>query len=79
MLAFGKGVVRRVTAPRVERRHEELKARIAELEARVAEGRRLHLRVAELSDVVTELLLPPRSTESRVTAKALAAYRQRSL
>jgi hypothetical protein len=79
VLAFGKGVVRRVTAPRVERRHEDLKARIAELEARVAESRRLHLRVAELSDVVTELLLPPRSTDARVTAKALADYRQRSL
>ena len=79
VLAFGKGVVRRVTAPRVERRHEDLKARIAELEARVAESRRLHLRVAELSDVVTELLLPPRSTDARVTAKALSDYRQRSL
>jgi hypothetical protein len=79
VLAFGKGVVRRVTAPRVERRHEDLKARISELEARVAESRRLHLRVAELSDVVTELLLPPRATDARVTAKALSDYRQRSL
>lgn len=77
--AFGKGVVRRVTAPRVDRRNEDLRARVAELEARVAEGRRLHLRVAELSDVVTELLLPPRSSDSRVTAKALAEYRRRSL
>ena len=47
-----------MTAPRVERRHEDLKARIADLEARVAESRRLHLPVAKLFDVVTELLLP---------------------
>ncbi len=79
LAAFGKGVVRRVTAPRVDRRNEDLKARVAELEARVAESRRLHLRVAELSDVVTELLLPPRSADGRVTARALAEYRQRSL
>ncbi|MGZ4465731.1 MAG: DUF6752 domain-containing protein [Nocardioides sp.] len=79
LVALGKGVVRRVTAPRVQRRTEELQARIEELEAKVAEGRALHLRVAELTDVVTELLLPPRSTDGRVTAKALAAYRSESL
>jgi hypothetical protein len=77
--AFGKGVVRRVTAPRVDRRTDELRARVAELEAQVAEARTLHLRVAELSDVVTELLLPPHSTDGRVTAKALRAYREESL
>ena len=69
VLAFGKGVVRRVTAPRVDRRHEDLRARIAELEARVGESRRLHLRVAELSDVVTELLLPPGQRARRSPAQ----------
>lgn len=77
--AFAKGVVRRVTAPRVDSRAEDLRARVADLEAQVARGRALHLRVAELSDVVTELLLPPRSVDGRVTAKALNDYRSESL
>ncbi len=77
--ALGKGVVRRVTAPRVDSRAEGLRARVAELEAEVARSRALHLRVAELTDVVTELLLPPRSTDGRVAAKALNTYRNESL
>ena len=77
--AIGKGVVRRLTAPRVEHRTEALRARVAELEAQVAESRALHLRVAELSDVVTELLLPPVASDGRITAKALAGYRSESL
>lgn len=79
VVALGKGVVRRITAPRVESRAEDLRARVAELEAEVARSRELQLRVAELSDVVTELLLPPRSTDGRVTAKALNTYRSHSL
>lgn len=77
--ALGKGVVRRVTAPRVDARAEDLRARVAELEAEVARSRALHLRVAELTDVVTELLMPPRSTDGRVVAKALNTYRSESL
>ena len=79
VVALGKGVVRRITAPRVEARAEDLRARVAELEEQVAASRALHLRVAELSDVVTELLLPPLASDSRVTARALAAYRNESL
>jgi hypothetical protein len=79
VVALGKGLVRRVAAPRIDRRHHDLHQRIAELEAQVAESRRLHLRVAELADVVTELLLPPRSADGRVTARALQDYRDRSL
>ena len=51
----------------------------AELEEQVAASRALHLRVAELSDVVTELLLPPLASDGRITARALAAYRNESL
>ncbi|GAB2754063.1 hypothetical protein GCM10027020_02650 [Nocardioides salsibiostraticola] len=79
MAALGKGVVRRVTAPRVEGRAEELRARIADLEAQVAADRGLHLRVAELTDVVTELLLPVKAADGRVAAKALHRYRDESL
>lgn len=79
LAALGKGVVRRVTAPRVDARAEDLRARVVELEAEVARSRALHLRVAELTDVVTELLLPARTSDGRVTAKALNTYRQESL
>ena len=79
VLAIGKGVLRRATARRVDRRYEEVRERIAELEARVAESRRLHLRVAELGDVVTELLVPAYASDGRVTTKALNDFRQRSL
>ncbi|WP_309647738.1 DUF6752 domain-containing protein [Nocardioides sp.] len=79
LAVLGKGVVRRVTAPRVDARAEDLRARVAELEAEVARSRALHLRVAELTDVVTELLMPPRSTDGRVVAKALNTYRSESL
>lgn len=77
--AFGKGVVRRVTAQHVDRRHEALRARIAELELETAAARSLHLRVAELTDVVTELLLPPAQANRAVTGRALTRYRKVSL
>lgn len=77
--AFGKGVVRRVTAQHVDRRHDELRARIAELEQQVAESRTLHLRVAELTDVVTELLLPAGASNRAVTGRALTKYRKATL
>ena len=79
IVVFGKGVVRRITAPRLDRGADALRARVAELEAQVAESRTLHLRVAELTDVVTELLLPPHSSDGRVIAKALNSYRRESL
>jgi hypothetical protein len=77
--AMGRALVRRVVAPRIERRHDDLHQRIAQLEEQVAEGRRLHLRVAELTDVVTQLLLPPRVADGKVTARALQDYREDSL
>jgi uncharacterized coiled-coil protein SlyX len=40
------------------RRLQELEARIAELEDEVQECRQVNLRLAELTDVVAELLLP---------------------
>jgi len=41
-------------------RHElaELRGRVAELESEIQESRRLHRRLAELMDVVEELLVP---------------------
>lgn len=77
--AIGAGVVRRVTAPLVESRTAALRARVAELEAEVSRQRALHLRVGELGDVVTELLLPADLRDGRVTTQALHDYRDRSL
>ena len=72
-------MVRRVTAQHVDRRHDALRARIAELELEVAAARSLHLRVAELTDVVTELLLPPGQAAKAVTGRALTKYRKAAL
>ena len=77
--SFGKGVVRRVTSQHVDRRHDQLRARIAELEAEAAASRALHLRVAELTDVVTELLMPPGESSKAVTGRALTRYRKGAL
>lgn len=77
--ALGAGVVRRVTASRVHNRAEELAARVAELEAEVTRSRALHLRVGELTDVVTELLLPAHQRDERLTSRAVQHYRERSL
>ncbi|MGI8645481.1 MAG: DUF6752 domain-containing protein [Nocardioides sp.] len=79
LASFGKGVVRRVTAQHVDRRHDALRARIAELEHEVAAARSLHLRVAELTDVVTELLMPPGQANKAVTGRALTKYRKAAL
>ena len=50
--------------------------RIAELEAQSTSSAPLHLRVATLQDVVTELLLPARRTATRAHQAALKAYLQ---
>lgn len=79
IVALGRGVVRRVAAPVTDRRVERLQARIEELESQVAAGRALHLRVAELTDVVTELLVPAQVADQRITVAALQHYRGESL
>lgn len=57
---------------------DELYARIAELEAAVEENRNLNLRVAELVDLVQELLIPVASQDRERIDTALAKF-QRSL
>jgi hypothetical protein len=56
----------------------ELLARIDELEAAVEENRNLNLRVAELVDLVQELLVPVASQDRDRIEAALADF-QRSL
>jgi hypothetical protein len=52
---------------------------VGELEREVQEARKLHLRVASLQDVVTELLLEPGVRDEGVTVEALRSYRKESL
>lgn len=56
----------------------DLVARIEELEAAVEENRNLNLRIAELVDLVQELLVPVASQDKDKIEAALAEF-QRSL
>jgi len=58
------------------RRHRLLFfGRLKALEAEMQENRQLHRRVAELTDVVAELLLPIADRDDERVAELLAAYR----
>ena len=74
-----RGSLTRLAAPVRDRRVARLEQRIAELEAQVEQSRGLHLRVATLSDVVTQLLLPAAQQDEELTMAALRSYRDRSL
>jgi hypothetical protein len=69
----------RATGPYNNARVRRLTKRVEELEREVQQARRLHLRVATLQDVVTELLLAPDVQDEGVTERALKRYRQESL
>ena len=58
------------------RERANIPARLAALEAEVAENRRLNRRIAELTDVVTELLLPIADRDEQRVASLLEAYRR---
>lgn len=74
-----RGSVARLSTPVRDRRIARLEQRIAELEAQVEASRALHLRVATLSDVVAQLLLPAAQQDEDLTMQALRTYRDRSL
>ena len=74
-----RGSLTRLSTPVRDRRIARLEQRIAELEAQVEAGRALHLRVATLSDVVAQLLLPAAQQDEDLTMQALRSYRDRSL
>jgi hypothetical protein len=74
-----RATVQRGSAPYLRHRAEANQRRIAELEHLVAADRSLHLRVAALQDVVTELLLPLADRDAEVTARALKRYHQESV
>jgi flagellar biosynthesis/type III secretory pathway chaperone len=70
----GKGAARRVAALSAGRQVEELQARVAVLEEEVQECRQLNLRLAELTDVVGELLLPVAQRDEDRVAEVMERY-----
>jgi hypothetical protein len=67
-----KEVAGRVKAPTTH----ELRKRVAALEAEVQECRQLNLRLAELTDLVTELLVPLARGDEAGAREALAKYQE---
>ncbi len=55
---------------------EQLQARVAGLESEIAELRRHHLRLAELADVVQELLIPMASRDETRIAEAIEKFQR---
>ena len=69
-----KNAARRVASLTGGAQVEELRARIAVLEDEVQECRQLNLRLAELVDVVGELLLPVAQRDEARIAEAMERY-----
>jgi flagellar biosynthesis/type III secretory pathway chaperone len=63
----------RETAAKVKRL-TQLEGRVAELEAEVQECRQVNLRLAELTDVVAELLLPVAQRDEERIGEVLRRY-----
>jgi hypothetical protein len=60
---------------RVRRRQFGIYARLTSLEEEVQENRQLNRRIAELTDVVAELLLPVADRDEARVREVLAEYR----
>jgi hypothetical protein len=75
--SFGKRVLRGGAALQLGRETERLVERVSAVESELHAQRALQLRVAELTDLVTELLLP--AGDSEVSTQALTSYREESL
>ncbi len=71
--ARGKAVADRAGVTSV-RQVDELRERVAVLEDEVQECRQLNLRLAELTDVVAELLLPAAQRDEAKVAEVLERY-----
>jgi flagellar biosynthesis/type III secretory pathway chaperone len=70
----GKAAARRVARLSAGAQLDELTARVAELEDEVQECRQLNLRLAELTDVVAELLLPVAQRDEAKVAEVMERY-----
>ncbi|WP_239460132.1 DUF6752 domain-containing protein [Nocardioides daejeonensis] len=72
VVAKGRAKVRQAGGVRVDM--VRLAARVAELEAEVQECRQLNLRLAELTDLVQELLLPVAQRDEEKLAELVDRY-----
>jgi len=66
------GIAGRLRAPSTH----DLRKRVATLEAEVQECRQLNLRLAELTDLVTDLLVPLARGDEAATREVLAKYQE---
>ena len=66
----------KASARRLITERNDLENRVRVLEAEVQENRALNRRIAELTDVVGELLLPVADQDEAKIAEVLAAYRK---
>jgi hypothetical protein len=69
------GIIDRLRASRAGERRD-LRRRVRQLEVEVQECRALNVRLAELTDIVTELLLPVAARDEEKLAALLEKYRQ---
>lgn len=76
---LARRLVRTAALGRVEIQLAEAQARIERMESDLRASRQLQLRVAELSDLVAELLLPAHLRDSAAMAEAVRRYRRESL
>lgn len=67
-----KNVLRQMSPKRMA----ELEQRVADLEADLAQVRRHNLRLAELTDVVQELLVPLASRDEAAVTAAVERFRE---
>jgi hypothetical protein len=72
--ARGKSLARNVARFRSTVDAEDLRVRVETLEAEVQECRQLNLRLAELTDVVQELLLPVAERDEKRVAEVMEKY-----
>ncbi|HRV68412.1 MAG TPA: hypothetical protein P5108_03100 [Marmoricola sp.] len=72
-------LVRALSAPVVEAKRRRLEKRVEGLEELIHQRRLLEQRVAELSDLVAELLMPALGSDGSITGEDLESYRRDSL
>jgi hypothetical protein len=53
---------------------DELRGRVAELESEIQESRRLNRRIAELTDIVQELLVPAAQRDEKMMREYIDRY-----
>ena len=70
-----RALIARDRLDRLRRHPLGVRARLAALEAEVQENRQLNRRIAELTDVVAELLVPIQDRDEERVKAALATYR----